>query len=391
MSDESKNESPWDTINTDFSSLEKSPWEQIPDSVFRPIETPAQPEFSPPYSLEQIKQAKKKDRAEAFHMELTNAMAKLAQARATGELSYEPTHHEDGWTFSMQTSNGIVGLASLARIQLVLPKNLGLSNTAIQSILEVEPGKPITSYFSYVTDDIKNDDLFEKLKKEKVAQMENGIIVENDTPERGKTTVYALAGENFVPAQFMSAPLPEGGRIWIGTKVTGYNFHKFPIVTNDGELRNWEYVDKPDSQYDHLITAPPLAFDWNSHTPDGARNDSKHLSVFRKRFIALASIAAARLGKLDRLTVNGAEIYPQDLRKQGYYLEWLQGQSGVWKPKQGYREEVLIRARKDEDFVFLESGYDLFNPWMATISRKIPSTINSHAELEEFINESLNY
>lgn len=386
------NESPWNQLDTDFTPLQKSPWEAIPESVFKPIEAPTEPEFSQPYTLEQIEQAeKRKYLDEVFLMKITNAMAERAKARAKGELLYEPEQHEDGWSASIQTSNGVVGLASLAQIQLVVPKSIGLSDTAIQSILEVEPGKPITTYLSYVTEDPKNDYILKRLKKEKVARMKNGIIIEEDSQEPGKSRVYVLSGENFLPAQFMSQPCSDGGRVWIDTKVTGYNFHEFPIVTNDGKLKEMEYEDKPNSKYSHLKTLTPLRVDWNKYTPDGARWDKEHLTPFRQRFLRLAAIGATRLGKPERFTINSApDIFPQDLRKQGYQLEWLRGRAGVWKPKEGYRKEIFIRARKGNDFIFLESGFDVTSPWTATISREIPP-VNSPEELEDFLEKSLVY
>lgn len=155
-------------------------------------------------------------------------------------------------------------------------------------------------------------------------------------------------------APFYGPRLPQGGRIWIDTKLN--DFDKSPTIINA--------VGEPTcpARPVHTLCTYPSSF-FSEQSPDSPSALPKYVQEYTEKFILLAAKLAFQLGQLQAVHTEfaSATVTHHTLAEEGYQVEWLRG---IPEFRRGYGHDLVV-GRRNGETVALRSGNSLV-PWIVT-------------------------
>lgn len=290
------------------------------------------------------------DPQKALMMLLANSTLEEADQKASGQAKHVPKEKKSGWSISIETPQGIVGLWSCwleDRFYLGYPRDTPVLMQAeidlkILRHLEVVPSTEVLQVDATAVDpgyqgEFKDPD--KPLEKNSCGQ----IVAYKTTRMRRW-------------AQFHSSRVDwNQGRVWVDHKDHNSTGHDFHFLLPGGYLGETYYGHDRSMS----ISTFPFSF-WNKYAPDGPTADPAVIQTYRTKFLELACAVAKLLGGAKSVIVDyGFVLVPEQLENLGFTeVTWLRGQPGR---REGFGEE-LVRAKKGEETLFLQSGNSIV-PW----------------------------
>lgn len=300
----------------------------------------------PQISGEEIDQAKEESPLKGDLMELANATLDIARAQAEGKKEREVKFHESGWSLTLETPKGMVGLWSCwlnNGFFLGYPKTenpasrIDVPEVLIMKTLGVELAQPVVHYYN------------------------------------GKR-------EERLWARFYGPREKQFGRVWIDKGDDHSNGFSFSYIDNNGEFAELYYGH---SLSMGISTYPSNFFSYEE--PDGPNATEEAVQKYRDKFLRLAVEIGFIMGGIQAVDIDlGFSMVPEDFYKENYKnITWLKGQRGK---RQGWGHE-LIRAQKGDATVILKSGNSLV-PW-STIMRTETKNMKSPEHAVGFIKDAI--
>lgn len=296
-------------------------------------------------SSKEIKKAGEHDGLKALLMCAANATLKDAKNKAKTK-EHTPKFHDSGWTITLETPKGLVGLWSCwlrDRFHLVYPLNVKISDSLIKETLGVEDAKPVTqvsatsvSNSTYNLSEWKDDD-----KPLLPAADGNGGIAYKTSP---KLRLW----DKFYGPQL------EEGRVWISHEDhNSYSVHLHNI-------KNKSLVDTYFG-HDHSMSISTFPFTFcNEYALDSPTTQPEAIQPYREKFFDLLCKIADKMGCCSAVHIDyGFVFVPEQLTNLGYSVEWLKGNEGE---REGWGNELVYATKGDEELM-LESANSMV-PWV---------------------------
>ncbi len=388
----------------------------------------------------EISEAYESDPLRGSLMRLANENLRNARAQAEGAKPREREMHEMGWSLSIETPQGMVGLWSCwlgNQFYLGFPKS---TNYVIDSVdprtvtrlgkhikmSQLPPNAPDWRHepLDYLgarrqLEDMSDSELRETLKLHKVRfrdiapiPVTDELVMQTLGVERAKpvkqVNVTAVNNRNYkgefadpdkplernragqiigyqdagkrLWAKFYGPTEPTGGKVWVDYSGFNSNGMHFPYIDEQGRLQSLYYGhDKSNG-----ISTFQFSF-FNQYAPEGPTTDPEAIQKYKDRFIRLAAEIAFLMGGPKAVNINyGYSLVPEDLYREGYEdVTWLKGDLGERK---GWGNEA-VRGKKGDSTVILESANSLV-PWSTTLRTPVGG-LTSPATLADFIKEDI--
>lgn len=302
-------------------------------------------------------------------MRFANDVLRGAREQAQGLKPRERINHDMGWSLSIETPQGIIGLWSCwlgNQFYLGFPKSVVVSDDLIMKTLKIEKAKPIRQVNA-------------------TAVIDPNYIGEYADPDKpleqntaGQTVGYQDVGDRLW-AKFYGPIEPTGGRVWVDYSDFHSMITHFPYIDKRGKLQSVPYGHE---QSKGIHTAQ-FSF-YNQYTPEGPTADPSAIQKYKDRFIDLAAEITFIMG--GPISVNmdyGFSMVPEDLHREGYDVKWLKGEYGE---RQGWGNEI-VRGKKGDSTIILKSGNSIV-PWSTILNAPV-SGLTSPETLSAFIKEEM--
>jgi len=257
---------------------------------------------------------------------LLMVMVNDVSVQATNKMAslHQPSFHQSGWSITIETDKGLVGLWSCW--------------------LEDK------FYIGYPLD--YKDDMSSLIKD---------ILKVNDSPME---VPHYIDNTMILRqwAKFHSERYDGYGRVWIDYAPFNSYSHEFLYIKENNLTK--VYYGHHES---YSICTFPFTF-YSEKAPDSPTTRSEIIQQYRNGFIELAITIALKIGKIQAININyGFVIVPEQLESLGYTnIKYIKGN----KEKQDGWGNTVIYACKGSEEIILKSGNSLV-PW-STI-RRIPT------------------
>jgi len=319
----------------------------------------------------EISEAASTDTLRWLLMRQANENLKEARAQAEGEISRERKYHDEGWSISIETPRGIVGLWSCwlgNRFYLGFPNDVSeVTDELIMKTLDVERALPVRQVNAIAVNDWNYE----------------GEFADKDKPlektEAGQIIGYSYYGQRLW-AKFYGPIENSGGRIWVDFSDFESSGLPFPYIDASGNLNEIYYG------HDRSMSISTFPFNFhNKYAEEGPITDKESIQRYREKFIRLASEIAFLMRGAKAICIDyGQSMVPEDLYREDYQnICWLKGDLGERK---GFGNEV-VRGQKGDSTVILKSGNSVV-PW-STILSLPASRLTSPEMLANFIKEDV--
>lgn len=343
----------------DFSRLDKGKEDQYP--TIQPNE---------------ISEAFERNPMQGRLMRIANESLRIARAQAEGQTTRERGFHDMGWSLSLDTSRGMIGLWSCwlgNQFYLGYPKSIlrpGRQETdeLIMKVLDVERARAVRQVNATGLTDLRYKDEFAD---------EDKPLEQN---EYGQILGYKNAGMRLW-ARFYGSIEPTGGRVWVDSSDSHSNSSHFSYIDEQGQLQSLYYGhEMSNGVYTHQFSY------FNQYAPEGPTDNPEAIQKYKDRFINLAAEVAFIMGGARAVNIDyGFVLVPEDLDREGY--ENVQFLKGDWGQRKGWGEEV-VRGQKGDSTVVLKSGNSMV-PWSTILRAPVSDRISNPAMLADFIRENI--
>lgn len=292
-------------------------------------------------------------------MRFANENILEARAQAEGTKPRERKYHDMGWSLSIETPQGLVGLWSCW-----LGNKLYLGYPKLGDHIDNLPPEQVV------------DDLVIKVLGLEKAKPVRHVRQINET---GQIVGYQEREERQW-TKFYGPMEVTGGRVWVDHSTFHSTLVHFPHIDGQGRLQEEYYGhDKSNGIYTFEFSF------YNKYAPKSPTAHPEAIQKYKDRFIHLAGEIAFLMGGAKAINIDyGFSMVPEDLYREGYEnIKWLKGDLGERK---GWGGDV-VRGSKGDSTVILKSGNSVV-PWL-TILHTPTSRVTSPQMLSDFIKEDI--